>query len=83
MRTRGSCIVHKVSLNNIFFEVICVFPFWNLVEKKKNNLNTTTFWMSFHLRSSKKLPQVIFRGVFRRLPKTVRCCWQEKQQADF
>lgn len=74
---------HEVSLNIRFLEVICVFPFWEFVKKEEANLNTTAFWMSFHLKSSRKLPQVRFRGVFRRLPKIVQCSWQEeKQQAD-
>lgn len=73
---------HKVSLNKILLEV-CMLPFWDLGEKIETNLNTTTFWMGFHLRSSRKLPQVRFRSVFRRLPKIVQWCWQEeKQQAD-
>lgn len=81
-KAKGQLEGHEVSLNNRFLEVICMFPFWDIA-KKQANLNTTAFWMYFHLRSSRKLPQVRFRGVFRRLPKIVQCCWQEeKQQAD-
>lgn len=82
-KAKGQLEGHEASLNNRFLEVTYVFPFWELVKKAVANLNTTAFWMSFHLRSSRKLPQVRFRGVFRRLPKMVQCCWQEeKQQAD-
>lgn len=37
--TKGQLEGHEVSLNNRFLEVICVFPFWDLV-KKQANLNT-------------------------------------------
>lgn len=46
---KGQLEGHEVTLNNRFLEVICVFPFEDLVEKKKKkteaNLNSITFWM--------------------------------------
>ena len=44
---KGQLEGHEVSLNNSFLEVICVFPFGDLVGKKKTeaNLNRITFWM--------------------------------------
>ena len=45
---KGQLEGHEVSLNNRFLEVICVFPFGDLVGKKKKteaNLNSITFWM--------------------------------------
>jgi len=66
---KGQLEGHEVSLNNRFLEVICVFPFGDLVGKKKKK--TSQFEQYYilddiHLRSSRKFPQVRFRGDLRR-----------------
>ena len=66
---KGQLEGHEVSLNNRFLEVICVFPFGDLVEKKKKNRSQFEQYYildDIHLRSSRKLPQVRFIGDLRR-----------------
>ena len=52
-------------------------------KKNRSQFEQNHILDDIHLRSSRKLPQVRFRGDLRRLPKIVQCCWQkEKQQVD-
>lgn len=84
---KGQLEGHEVSLNNRFLEVICVFPFGDLVEEKKKNkteanLNSITFWM-ISIWGAQKTPT---SQIQRRSQKIAKDCAvllaKEKQQAD-